>query len=321
MGEVHARLRLDRFLKVIVGGASEKFVDRAIRAGCVSYNGRVVRNDQAKAFYVKTGGTLDLKPLPATMTVDLEYEEWTSRILFEDDCLIAINKPAGLASAPAPAERTHAVSALEDYMYERDRDGTILRNVHRLDKDTSGVLLLAKSAAVATQLGALFKSNSVSKMYWALLSGKLEGPEEGLWSDRLDLGTDGKSHILPPGSEEGKTAKTRFSVEEVLGGAATVVHLRPSTGRMHQLRAQSASRGAPIAGDDRYGRTERSKALAPPRLCLHCAVLEFSHPLEKERVLKLEAPLPAELAAHLAAVRKVVRSGGGSSAAAEGSAV
>ena len=172
--------------------------------------------------------------------------------------------------------------------------------MHRLDKDTSGVLILAKTAAAAAQLATAFRGSAVRKQYFALLTGHLEGPQEGLWSDIIQLGSDGRSHILPAGSSVagGKTAKARFTVVECFAAAgATAVRLLPTTGRLHQLRAQAAARGAPISGDDRYGNRDNARPTSPavPRLCLHCESLELPHPALPDELLQLRAALPDDI--------------------------
>lgn len=294
---------------------------RALRGGCISYNGRAVRVDQGKNVYVKTGDKLVLRKLAPATVHELPDGEWRSRLLFEDEHLIVVDKPNGApvpwtrpASLPSgfaavrpaascicmcgasllpaaqglrphprrpspttPCQRLRTSSHAEmgsrrrarrcpDPLAESrqasravsdrlDAEGSrslplpprSLRNVHRLDKETSGVLIMSKSAPVAAAIGAQFKANGVKKSYWAVLDGTLEGPESGLWSDRHDIDSSNHAFILPADSDEGKTAKTRFEVLEKLA-AATVVELRPSTGRMHQLRAQAAFRRAPVAG-------------------------------------------------------------------------
>lgn len=303
IGEVHHKLRLDRALKVLLGGASEKFIDRALRAGCVSHNGRVVRVDQGDKIYVKDGDKVTLRRLAPSAIHELPDAEWRVRLLFEDEHLMVIDKPSGLSSAPTPSEPYNAVSALEEFIARRDGKPTTLRNVHRLDKETSGVLIMAKSAAVAAALGAQFKGNQVQKTYWAVLEGLLEGPDSGLWSDRHDVDSNNHAFILPADAEEGKTAKTRFEVIERIA-QATVVELRPTTGRMHQLRAQSAFRRAPVAGDNRYGEPGvQSGPVKAPRLSLHCCALAFAHPVEAGRVLELRAGVPTELAGYLEDLR------------------
>ena len=199
----------------------------------------------------------------------------------------------------APAS---ALSSCEAFL--RLRDGSAappqLFPLHRLDKDTSGVLMLAKAAHICDTVSAALRSRKVRKVYEAILQGSLEGGESGLWSDLLEVGNDGKAHVNDVESGVGKSAKTEWRVTERFAGVATAVELSPLTGRMHQLRAQAASRGAPVLGDERYGRA----AKGVPRLCLHCKRMSMAHPLEPHRELIFEAPTPPELAVYAQRLRK-----------------
>ena len=284
-----------------------------MRAGALTLNGKRLGSLE---FFVKRGDVVSLAPLPgaqdaAAAAASAAAVNWRARVLYEDEALLVIDKPAGIASAPARGDATHALGCMEAMLRRRDGDAAPpeLFPLHRLDKGTSGVLMLAKQARVCAPVSRMFRTrDGVKKQYWALLSGGLPGmPDAGQWADSLVLGGDGKSHVLPPGSEEeGKSAKAGYEVVTRMGRAATVVRLSPTTGRMHQLRVQSASRGAPVLGDDVYG--SLSGALPPPpRLCLHCARMVLRHPDDATRELVFEAPLPEELAVYALRLRKAGR--------------
>jgi RluA family pseudouridine synthase len=328
------RLRVDRYLRAVLGGASQKSLDRcvkrrsrrtpnrladayatrsAVRAGALTLNGERV---PSLSFYVKRGDVVALAPLAAVpdasaLIAAASAINWRSRILYEDAVLLVIDKPAGFASAPAKAEPVSALSCMESTL--RARDGAAapkeLYPLHRLDKPTSGVLMLAKDSRICAPVSRALRMRGVSKQYWALLSGSLPGPDSGSWSDRMELGGSGKSFLLPADAPEGegKTAKAGFAVVERLGSVGTVVRLTPTTGRMHQLRVQTSARGAAIVGDDRYGVAPPANRAPPPRLFLHCERMAMRHP-DTDAELEFTAPLPEELAVYLLRLRKAGRS-------------
>jgi RluA family pseudouridine synthase len=283
-----------------------------MRAGALTLNGSKLLTFE---HYVKRGDEVVLARLPGAQSAAAAVAwaagiNWRARVLHEDELLLVIDKPAGIASAPARAEAAHALGCCEAML--RARDGAAapaeLFPLHRLDKDTSGVLMLAKHARACEPVSRQFRTRGVTKQYWALLAGALPGPDEAQWADWLLLGTaDGKAHLVPAEQAEAagaKSAKTRVAVTERLGRAATVVSLAPTTGRMHQLRAQSAARGCAVLGDDRYGRATQGAATAPPRLCLHCARMTVHHPDDPATQLEFNAPLPEELAVYAQRLRK-----------------
>jgi RluA family pseudouridine synthase len=305
----------------------------AMRAGALTLNGKRLLSFD---FFVKRADAVALAALPGAgadaAAALVASTDWRARVLFEDAHLLVIDKPSGVASAPARAEPSHAIGACEAMLRARDGPGAPpeLFPLHRLDKDTSGVLMMAKDARICAPVSRAFRTRGVAKTYWALLGGALPaGEESGQWSDALELGNDGKAHVLPAGAVDaegeprGKSAKTRFSVTERLGRFATLVSLAPLTGRMHQLRAQAAARGAAVMGDDRYGMASASAANAkgaPPRLCLHCARMEMEHPAAPGTQLRFEAPLPEALAVYAQRVRKAARAGEAAAAAAAAAA-
>ena len=283
-----------------------------MRAGALTLNGERV---PSLHFYVKRGDVVALAPVAAAPDSAAQLAaaaqiNWRSRILFEDAVLLVIDKPAGFASAPAKAEPVSALSCMEKAL--RARDGAAapkeLYPLHRLDKPTSGVLMLAKEARICAPVSRALRMRGVTKQYWAGLEGHLPGPDSGLWSDRMELGGSGKSFLLPADAPEGegKTAKAGFTVIERIGKVATVVRLTPTTGRMHQLRVQTSARGAPVMGDDRYGSAPPAGRAPPPRLFLHCERMVIRHP-DTDAELEFTAPLPEELAVYLLRLRKSAR--------------
>lgn len=236
---------------------------------------------------------------PSRPVVQLSSEEIDAlqdAVLYRDDAIIALDKPAGLAVQGGSGQVRHL-----DAMLDVLRFGAAERPrlVHRLDKDTSGVLLLARTAPAARALGAAFKSKAVRKLYWAIVAGKPK-PENG----RIDVplrkipGPDGER--MAADLEAGQPAVTDFSVLAAGRNAKAPcwLALAPETGRTHQLRVHCALIGHPIVGDGKYG----GEAAFPARLGdglrlhLHARELSLLHPIE-ETTLRVTAPLPAPLAA------------------------
>src|SRR5436309_4677593 len=196
-------------------------------------------------------------------------------VLFEDNHCLAVNKPAGLPSQGDESGDESLVDVVTRYLKERyGKPGNVYVGLlHRLDRPTSGVVLLAKTSKAAGRLSAQFRAGSIAKMYWAIVEGApLE--DEGEWIDRL--GKDrrlNRARLLPGGDPEGKEARVSFRVIERRADS-TKLELRPRTGRSHQLRVQLARRGLPILGDAKYGARTRIFALdGRGRLAVHAREL------------------------------------------------
>lgn len=213
------------------------------------------------------------------------------RILFEDDELLALNKPAGMAVHGGSGVSLGVIEALREL---RPRART-LELVHRLDRDTSGCLVIAKRRTALLALHEQFRGPGVEKVYLALLTGR--------WAHRRAL-VDAplQKNVLVSGervvkvAREGKPARTEFRRRECYA-AATLVEARPITGRTHQIRVHAQRLGHPVAGDERYGdeRANREfRRFGLGRLFLHAARLTLRHPRSGEP-LRLEAPLDPEL--------------------------
>jgi 23S rRNA pseudouridine1911/1915/1917 synthase len=215
--------------------------------------------------------------------------------LFEDNHCLAINKPAGLLSQRDETGSESLVDLVTRYLKERyGKPGNVYVGLlHRLDRPTSGVVLIAKTSKAAGRLSAQFRAGTISKVYWAIVEG---GPSEseGAWIDRLQKdGQINRSRIVAEGDSEGKDARVTFRVLERWGNA-TKLELRPLTGRSHQLRVQLARRGLPIVGDTKYGATTRILAHdGRARIALHARSLTFNHPTRGEAIV-VEAPVPGD---------------------------
>lgn len=214
-----------------------------------------------------------------------------SLVIYEDDELIAFNKPSGLSSQ---AGRTPGPT-LDDLLAAFARaSGNRPRLIHRLDRDTSGVILTARTKPAAGFLGKAMMGRRIHKTYLALVAPGAPHPRQGAidaFLRREEIGREAYSRISPADHPDAEQARTLYrTVGE--GEGAALLELRPQTGRMHQIRVHLASIDRPIIGDVRYGGALVVAGEAAPRLMLHAAVLEFPHPAGGSR--RIEAPLPAD---------------------------
>ncbi len=219
----------------------------------------------------------------------------TIDILYEDNHCLAVNKPAGLLSQGDASGDPCLVSWARDYLKTHyGKPGNVYVGlVHRLDRPTSGVVLLARTSKAAGRLSAQFRSGQVAKIYWAIVEGRPPAAE-GEWVDFLekDRRLNRVHRIDDPGGDE-QVARVSY---RVLGpvGKLCKLELRPATGRSHQLRVQLAGRGLPIMGDLKYGSVTRLDAKdGKPRIALHARQVSFTHPTRGE-VLSIVAPVPAD---------------------------
>lgn len=216
-------------------------------------------------------------------------------VLYEDNHCLAVNKPAGLPSQADDSGSVSLVDVASCYLRERyHKPGNVYVGlVHRLDRPTSGVVLLARTSKAASRLAAQFRVGSVEKVYWAIVEG---GPveEEGIWTDRLEKDRRAnRSRTVRDESESAREARVAYRVLQRWPDSAKL-ELLPSTGRSHQLRVQLASRRLPIVGDGKYGAGSRIEAVdGGGRIALHARRLTFTHPTRGE-VMAVEAPVPAD---------------------------
>ena len=291
-----ARLRLDRFLASQLSGHSRARLQRLIRARFVRLNGQAARPRDL----VHAGDEIELTE-PPLEKIDNQPEHIPLEILFEDDDLIVISKPAGLVVHPGAAHREHTlVNALLHHcpalsgIGGKERPGI----VHRLDKDTSGCLVVAKTELALRGLQAQFKSRAVEKRYRALVHG---APPDERELDTLFGRHPVHRKRFSSKVRQGRRAVTRFRVLARAPGAAWL-EVELLTGRTHQIRAHLAEAGWPLFCDALYGRRESGPvAEVLRRQALHAFQLAFDHPMTGARIA-CEAPLPADLRAALSAL-------------------
>lgn len=215
------------------------------------------------------------------------------RVIWEDAVILAFDKPAGLSSQGGRI----AAATLDDMLAAFAKSsGKRPRLVHRLDRDTSGVILAAKTKAAAAFLGRALMGRRVKKTYLAIVAPGAPAPRDGRIETplrRVAIGREVHMETCSADHPDAESADTGYRTLAA-GDEAALVELRPHTGRMHQLRAHMASVGQPIAGDSRYGGALMLGGAAVPRLMLHARSLSFPHPDGGER--RIDAPVPADMA-------------------------
>lgn len=220
-----------------------------------------------------------------------------SLVILEDDYILALNKPARLSSQGGRI----AAHTLDDLLAAFAKsNGKRPRLIHRLDRDTSGVILTAKTAPAAAFLGKAMMARRIKKTYLAIVAPGAPDPPAGLIETPLRRHEEGREayvRVSPPDHPEAQSASTRYRTLAV-NDLAGLVELAPRTGRMHQLRVHIASIGRPIAGDARYGGALALAGVPVARMMLHAAALIFPHPAGGET--RLAAPPPGDFSDLLA---------------------
>lgn len=299
--------RADRFLATAIGTLSRSRVKSLIEAGHATRDGAVFTQP---ADPVRAGATYELSP-PAPVSAVPLPENIALNILFEDRHLIVLDKPAGLVVHPAPGNQEGTlVNALLAYCGDslpgiggERRPGI----VHRLDRDTSGVMVVAKTEMSLAALSAAFAARDIERVYQALVWG-LPAPAAGEIEGAIGRDPRDRKRMAIV-ARGGKPALTRYATRAVFHAAVSLLECRLATGRTHQIRVHLSASGHPVVGDPVYLRRipAVSKALPEglrgacldfPRQALHAAVLGFRHPATGE-TLRFETPLPADFQALL----------------------
>ena len=283
--------RLDRFLANRHGDLSRSHVSGLVDRGLVKVNGA-----PAKASYRLRGGEMVEVEVAPPQPTNLAPQDIPLAVVYEDDDVLVVDKPAGMVVHPAPGHPIGTlVTALLGRMPElaRIEDGLRPGIVHRLDKDTSGLMVVAKNRRAHDYVARQLKEREVRKVYTALVEGRLE-PPAGIIA--APIGRDPRNRKRMAVVQGDREAETAYRVTEKLSGF-TLIEAYPRTGRTHQVRVHFASLGHPLAGDVVYG----ARKLGLGRHFLHAGALGFRLPGD-ERYVEHFAPLPPELSAALASV-------------------
>ena len=279
--------RLDRFLASLPEVGSRGVAERLLETGTVLVDGRPLD----KSRRLSGGEELEFEP-PEPEVTTLVPEQMDLRIAYEDEHLMVVDKPAGLVVHPASG---HATGTLVQGLLERDIAGGDAARpgiVHRLDRDTSGLMVVARSEEAHARLQKLIRNRALERHYTALVVGR---PRSRTGRIEAPIGRDRRDplrHSLD--TDKPREAVTHFEVRELLP-RHTLLDVRLETGRTHQIRVHLAAVDLPVAGDAVYG---RPRELDLERQFLHAGRLAFPHPFTEERV-DVESPLPPDLAAAL----------------------
>lgn len=285
--------RIDNFLLARLKGVPRSRVYKLLRGGEVRVNkGRV-----KPAYRLSAGDLVRVPPVrrPEAGSPALPSSAVTARlaaaVLYEDDRVLVIDKPSGLAVHGGSGIGVGVIEALRAM-----RPGQELELVHRLDRETSGCLVIGKRRSALRALHRQLREGEVTKRYRALLAGSLPRRVVEVTLPLRKFQLRGGERMVQVDPEAGKPARTVFRRAEAYGGA-TLTDVELYTGRTHQIRVHAASLGAPVAGDEKYGSAEDNRAfreLGLKRLFLHAAALSF-RPREDGDTVRVEAPLPPEL--------------------------
>lgn len=237
-----------------------------------------------KDYVLESSSNFQKKPLPLPMTLDIRYE---------DDCLIVLNKPRGLVVHPAPGHKDDTLVNALIYRYGMeglsDLNGEFRPGiVHRLDKDTSGLMIVVKNSAAHRKLAEALKKHDIRRHYVAVVYGI---PESRKGIIDMPIGRDRQNRLKMAVDREGKRAVTHFSVRESKG-ALSVLDIDLETGRTHQIRVHLAKIGHPVVGDPVYAKGRDSFGMRAQ--ALHASAIEFTHPVTGKNI-KIECELPEDM--------------------------
>lgn len=291
-------MRVDRFLEARFPGLSFSHIQRVIRKGELRVNGRRVDSKDRLA----AGQTVRLPPLrrepPKAAAGPNESESARTFLhaitLYEDADVLVLNKPAGLAVQGGSGTTRHIDGLLQALT---DRSGQRPRLVHRLDKDTAGCLLVAKTRFAASALAKSFRSRAARKIYWALVPG-VPKPRQGRISTFLakeEVERDSFMRIARHGEEGASHAVTYYAVVDTAAQRLAWLSLKPVTGRTHQLRAHCAHIGHPIVGDPKYFDKENWQLPGGIQNRLHLLARRIAVPHPRGGVVDVSAPLPPHM--------------------------
>ena len=314
-----SKMRLDKYITSFIENTSRTKVQQAIEDGYVTVNGVVEKS----SYRMMPDDFIEIE-LPVPPPPEAKPENIPVDIVYEDDHLLIVNKPAGMVVHPAYANWTGTlVNALMyhiDQLSEPEEDTIRPGIVHRLDKDTSGLLVVAKNNQVHKELASYFKTHkeNIERTYWALIWG-VPDKEEGTITGNIGRSPKDRKIMTVRGDGKGKEAATHYEVIEHFDHL-TLVKLTLETGRTHQIRVHMQHEGHPVFGDPTYGgdtvrygpNTGSRKAMYKnlfaklERQCLHAKTLGFEHPVTRKWV-QFDSELPADFQHALKKLRRVCK--------------
>ena len=315
-------LRVDRFLVNMMPKISRSRIQRAASSGFIFVNGEPVKSN----YKVKPLDRVSMRLERPPMNLEITPQEMPLEIVYEDDWLLVVNKPAGLVVHPGHGNWDGTLLNGLAWYLRNDPDFDVndpaIGLVHRIDKDTSGLLVIAKTAEVKSALGKQFFDHSTRREYVAVIWGHMD-PAEGVLRSNIARDPRDRTRMapFPYEGEVGKTAVTHYSTEEYLGYLSQV-RCRLETGRTHQIRVHLSHEGHPLFNDAVYGgdRILRGNRFASykkfvenafaicPRQALHAQTLGFFHPILK-RQMDFSSTLPPDMTALIEKWRKYVDDG------------
>jgi 23S rRNA pseudouridine955/2504/2580 synthase len=302
-------MRLDRWFKAHYVELPHSRLEKLLRTGQVRVDGArakaSTRLAQGQMVRVPPLPNVAPPPQPKHAPSKADRDFLASITLYEDDDLLVLNKPSGIA-VQGGTKTPHHIDRLLEGM--GDGPETRPRLVHRLDRDTSGVLVIAKRRSIAAKLGRAFQTRSVRKIYWAVVEGVPKPPQGKIEAALVKAaGPEGdRVRKARPGEQDlAQSAVTHYAVVDRAGQAASFVSLKPVTGRQHQLRVHMAIIGHPILGDEKYPGAEIPEGI-DRKLHLHARRISFPHP-SGEGIVDVTAPLPPHMAKAFAAFGFEVR--------------
>lgn len=295
IGESDAEMRLDRWLRTLAPGLGQGQLQKLLRTGQVRVDGKRAKANQR----LEVGQVVRVPPLPDSPTRshspkpvldDRDKDLLPSLIVYQDDHVIVINKPAGLAVQGGAGTTRHVDGMLDTLRFGRDERP---RLVHRLDKDTSGLLALARDRATARDLTAAFKTRDTQKLYWAITVGVPERSEGRIDAPlfKSKTGSGGQEKMIID-EARGDHALTDFRIIDRASDKLAWIALQPLTGRTHQLRAHLAAVGAPILGDGKYGGREAHPDIAGVSSAMQLHAHRLLIPRQKGKTIDCMAPPP-----------------------------
>jgi 23S rRNA pseudouridine1911/1915/1917 synthase len=313
------KLRIDKYLSSVIENSSRTKIQNAIDEGCIAVNGRIIKSN-----YLIQPNDFILIEMPGyEEPPDIVAENIKLDIIYEDEYLIIVNKPAGMVTHPA--YKNYSGTLVNALLYHVKRSNDVLTElsavngieragiVHRLDKNTSGILVIAKDEEVHRQLSKMFSRHDIEREYWAVVWGHFKD-KTGMVEKPLGRSPKDRKKVIV--REDGKYAATMFEVIEEYD-LLTLIRLKLKTGRTHQIRAHMNSIGHPVFGDPDYdGRKPHSVNITSnikqyiknlleliDRQALHAKVLGFTHPVTKE-YLRFETELPNDMSVLIEHLRK-----------------